>query len=144
MGHRSGALALFFVLAYASLGCCCYYYLEGWDIVTGGFFVTTVITTVGYGNPAPQTTGGRVFTMLYSVIGIVLVGSALGMVAQWFIDQHEARKRRQMEKQMRDTREAAKQLQKRKSAKDLTAECREALNMPTGLRGATVARKTNP
>ena len=28
--------------------------------------------------------------------GIVLVGSALGMVAQWFIDQHEARKRRQL------------------------------------------------
>ena len=63
--------------------------------MTGGFFVTTVITTVGY--VARLTTGGRVFTMLYSVIGIVLVGSALGMVAQWFIDQHEARKRRQME-----------------------------------------------
>ena len=34
------------------------------------FFCTTILTTIGYGNIAPVTTYGRVFCILFAIIGV--------------------------------------------------------------------------
>ncbi|EGD76727.1 hypothetical protein PTSG_08078 [Salpingoeca rosetta] len=44
-----------------------------WSFVGATYFATTAVTTIGYGWIAPKTVGGRVFCILYSVIGIPLV-----------------------------------------------------------------------
>ncbi|NXU70470.1 KCNKA protein, partial [Oreotrochilus melanogaster] len=48
-----------------------------WDLGGAFFFAGTVITTIGYGNMAPSTVGGKVFCILYAIFGIPLFGFLL-------------------------------------------------------------------
>ncbi|CAI9568163.1 unnamed protein product [Staurois parvus] len=51
-----------------------------WDIGSCFFFAGTVITTIGFGNNAPKTEGGRIFCIFYALIGIPLFGILLAGV----------------------------------------------------------------
>ncbi|XP_071502145.1 TWiK family of potassium channels protein 7-like isoform X1 [Diadema antillarum] len=46
---------------------------SSWNFYGSMFFATTILTTIGYGNIAPVTPGGRVFCMVYAVFGIALL-----------------------------------------------------------------------
>ncbi|KAG7510204.1 potassium channel subfamily K member 10 isoform X1 [Solea senegalensis] len=48
-----------------------------WDMGSAFFFAGTVITTIGYGNIAPSTQGGKIFCILYAIFGIPLFGFLL-------------------------------------------------------------------
>ncbi|KJH46098.1 Ion channel [Dictyocaulus viviparus] len=41
-----------------------------WTLMDSVLFCFTVITTIGYGNVAPRTFNGRLFVILYGLIGI--------------------------------------------------------------------------
>ncbi|KAI9536503.1 hypothetical protein NQZ68_032298 [Dissostichus eleginoides] len=41
-----------------------------WDWGNSVIFAATIVTTIGYGNVAPKTQGGRVFCILYGLCGI--------------------------------------------------------------------------
>ncbi|XP_077367573.1 potassium channel subfamily K member 3a [Festucalex cinctus] len=43
-----------------------------WKITGSFYFAITVITTIGYGHAAPSTDGGKVFCMIYALLGIPL------------------------------------------------------------------------
>ncbi|XP_018329932.1 TWiK family of potassium channels protein 7-like isoform X2 [Agrilus planipennis] len=51
-----------------------------WTILKSVFFSSTILTTIGYGNIVPMTTGGRVFCILFAFIGIPLT---LTVIADW-------------------------------------------------------------
>uniref|UniRef100_A0A7N6ABV3 Potassium channel domain-containing protein n=1 Tax=Anabas testudineus TaxID=64144 RepID=A0A7N6ABV3_ANATE len=51
-----------------------------WDLGSAFFFAGTVITTIGYGNIAPSTQGGKIFCILYAIFGIPLFGFLLAGV----------------------------------------------------------------
>uniref|UniRef100_A0A1B6C1I3 Potassium channel domain-containing protein n=1 Tax=Clastoptera arizonana TaxID=38151 RepID=A0A1B6C1I3_9HEMI len=44
--------------------------LAKWNHLEAIFFASTVLTTIGYGNLAPATTSGRVFCIIFALIGI--------------------------------------------------------------------------
>ncbi|CAL1575972.1 unnamed protein product [Knipowitschia caucasica] len=48
-----------------------------WDMDGGFFFAGTIITTIGFGNIAPSTVGGKIFCILYAIFGIPLFGCLL-------------------------------------------------------------------
>ncbi|XP_049529906.1 TWiK family of potassium channels protein 7 [Anopheles darlingi] len=54
--------------------------VEKWSLLQAVFFASTVITTIGYGNIVPVTEGGRVFCMLFALIGIPFT---LTVIADW-------------------------------------------------------------
>uniref|UniRef100_A0A3Q3NDL6 Potassium two pore domain channel subfamily K member 2 n=1 Tax=Mastacembelus armatus TaxID=205130 RepID=A0A3Q3NDL6_9TELE len=51
-----------------------------WDLSSSFFFAGTVITTIGFGNISPHTEGGRIFCIIYALMGIPLFGFLLAGV----------------------------------------------------------------
>jgi len=51
-----------------------------WDYVQACFFSLSIITTIGYGNVATKTVGGRVFCLLFGIVGIPFMLSVLADV----------------------------------------------------------------
>ncbi|XP_078377565.1 TWiK family of potassium channels protein 7-like isoform X3 [Oculina patagonica] len=56
-----------------------------WSFSNSLFFATTVVTTIGYGNLAPTTTGGRMFCIVYALIGIPLTLMLLAVVGNHIV-----------------------------------------------------------
>ncbi len=52
-----------------ALGTEAYHQLEGWSRLDALYFSTVTLTTIGYGDLAPKTDAGKLFT-----VGFVLVG----------------------------------------------------------------------
>ena len=60
------------VALYYTVGAAAYQFLENWNVVDSLYFLTVTATTVGYGDLAPVTHLGRVFTSIYSILGITI------------------------------------------------------------------------
>eukprot|EP01065_Artemidia_motanka_P004418 TRINITY_DN120_c12_g1_i1.p1 TRINITY_DN120_c12_g1~~TRINITY_DN120_c12_g1_i1.p1 ORF type:complete len:245 (+),score=61.61 TRINITY_DN120_c12_g1_i1:76-810(+) len=57
-----------------------------WSYTGSVFFALTVITTIGYGETAPQTWGGQLFCFFYSIPGISIAGLWLQNMAGLLAD----------------------------------------------------------
>ncbi|MCH2655180.1 MAG: potassium channel family protein [Flavobacteriales bacterium] len=55
------------------LGTIVYHYIEGWSWLDTLYFSLITLTTIGYGDFSPQTDLGKIFTLLYIVIGVALI-----------------------------------------------------------------------
>ncbi|GJJ70902.1 potassium channel subfamily K, other eukaryote [Entomortierella parvispora] len=71
------AMSLCFYLA---IGALIFIYLEHWSFLDALFFVMVTITTIGFGDRVPETTGGRVFVIFYGAGGIVLLAMAVNAI----------------------------------------------------------------
>ncbi|XP_072250565.1 potassium channel subfamily K member 5-like [Leuresthes tenuis] len=58
-----------------------------WDWVNSVIFTATIVTTIGYGNVAPKTQGGRVFCILYGLCGIPLCLVWISELGSFFGDR---------------------------------------------------------
>ena len=56
-----------------------------WDFPSAVFFVITIVTTIGYGTFAPETSGGKAFTVIFAFIGIAFFGMVVGMVGNTLV-----------------------------------------------------------
>jgi len=66
------------------MGTFAYHRLEGWDYVDSLYFSVITLTTVGYGDFSPQTTGGKIFTIFYIFIGLGMILSFVHTVFDHF------------------------------------------------------------
>ena len=55
------------------IGTLAYHYLEGWTWLDAFYFSIITLTTIGYGDFSPQTTGGKLFTIFYILVGIGII-----------------------------------------------------------------------
>ena len=62
---------------YYAVGGLVYDELEGWGLLDTTYFLTVTITTVGYGDFCPETPEGKLFTVVYCLVGIIFVFAAL-------------------------------------------------------------------
>jgi len=55
------------------LGTIMYRYLEQWQWIDCLYFSVVTLTTVGYGDIAPVTNGGKIFTIFYIIMGLGVI-----------------------------------------------------------------------
>jgi voltage-gated potassium channel Kch len=70
-------LSVFFLLCIVT-GTVFYHLVEGLSLVDAFYLTSMTLTTVGYGDFAPQTDAGKLFTSFFSFIG---VGTFLGFAS---------------------------------------------------------------
>lgn len=52
-----------------------YHFIEKWTFVDAFYFCIVTLATVGYGDLVPKTDFGKLFTTVYIVIGIAILGA---------------------------------------------------------------------
>ncbi len=75
---------LFTSIFVLGLGTVVYHYLEGWPWIDCLYFSVITLTTIGYGDFSPATTGGKLFTIFYILIGLGMILSFIQTVYQHY------------------------------------------------------------
>jgi voltage-gated potassium channel len=92
------------IVSAISFGATGFYFIEGFSALDSVYLATETVTTVGYGDIAPKTPAGRIFAILFMLVGGGTVLYSLTVLAQAVIQSEivEAfgisRKTREMEK----------------------------------------------
>lgn len=76
---RGLVLITFVVIA---VGTIFYRFIEGLSWVDALYFTMITLTTVGYGDISPQTTAGKLFTIVYIIVGLGIIATFIGLVAE--------------------------------------------------------------
>ena len=63
----NGAVVLIMLLL---IGGAFYSYVEGWRFIDSLYFSAMTITTIGYGDFTPKTDIGKMFTIVFAIIGV--------------------------------------------------------------------------
>ena len=75
--HQAFVLAVVVVLV---SGVVFYRLAEGWSLADSLYFTVIALSTIGFGDLAPTTTFSRLFTVLYAIVGVGLIGTLLHLV----------------------------------------------------------------
>lgn len=77
------------------IGTFAYHQLEGWSYLDAFYFSFITLTTIGFGDFAPQTDAGKLFTILYIIIG---VGIILSFINTLYLHYNQSRKKTKKKK----------------------------------------------
>lgn len=81
---------IFFVAAATiGVGTVFYHFIEKWNWVDSYYFSVVSLTTVGYGDPAPATVAGKIFTTFYLIVGISIIAALINNLIKNFIYKRE-------------------------------------------------------
>ncbi len=69
------------------IGSIFYHIAEGWSWIDAIYFSAITLTTVGYGDFAPQTDLGKIFTIFYVVTGVGLMFSLINTLYQYNVSK---------------------------------------------------------
>lgn len=75
-----------------------YHSLEGLSYLDALYFSFVTLTTIGYGDFAPVTTLGKIFTMGYALLGIGIVSLFIAMVARYYLQDKKEKKEKKVNK----------------------------------------------
>ncbi|MFT4876470.1 MAG: voltage-gated potassium channel [Bacteroidia bacterium] len=84
--YRELLVTTFFVIL---VGSTVYHYLENWSWVDAIYFSVVTLTTVGFGDFAPKTDGGKIFTIFYIIIGIGIILSFINTLYEHYRDMRK-------------------------------------------------------
>ena len=70
------------VLGLLGIGTWFYARVEGWSVLDSLYFSVITLTTVGYGDFSPKTPPGKIFTMIYILVGLGLISGFVYLLAE--------------------------------------------------------------
>jgi len=79
---------LILVLGMLGIGTIFYSNFEGWSLLDSLYFSVITLTTVGFGDFTPQTDIGKMFTIVYVLVGIFLLLIFVNSLVKSMIDAH--------------------------------------------------------
>lgn len=96
--RRPFLFALLAITFGISLGALGYHAIEGWGWLDSLYAATQTVTTVGYGDVAPATKAGRIFSIFFMLIGVGIVLYSLTNIVQTIVqseilESYQRRKR---------------------------------------------------
>ena len=62
------------------VGVAFYVAVEGWSVIDSFYFTVIALATIGFGDLVPTSEGSRLFTSIYALVGIGVIGTALHLV----------------------------------------------------------------
>ncbi len=80
---------LFASAGIVTIGTVVYHYIEGWSWLDSLYFSTITLTTIGFGDFAPQTDAGKIFTIIYIGVGIGMILAFINTIYLHFKDFRE-------------------------------------------------------
>ena len=99
-------LVIFLCFLFLFVGSIFYPLVEGWTVLDSLYFGVVTLTTVGYGDMGPTSSGSKLFTTFYVFFGVAIVATTIGILTQVLIDAAELRadlkKRTKRQHQMDD------------------------------------------
>ena len=97
---------LFAAFALIVTGTIFYQIIEKWTFVDALYFSVTTLTTVGFGNPAPSTDLGKIFTVFFVISGVGMFLAVINAIGKAAVEQGIARPRRRGRRMHADEAEA--------------------------------------
>ena len=87
--HRRMAYIVVVILIFLFGGATFYYYAESWRYLDALYFSSYTMTTVGYGDFAPKTDAGKIFTIFYVFTSVAIALYGLSVIATHFVEIRE-------------------------------------------------------
>ncbi|OIQ18659.1 MAG: hypothetical protein BM557_06970 [Flavobacterium sp. MedPE-SWcel] len=76
------------------IGTIAYRFLEGWSYIDSLYFSVVTLTTIGFGDFAPQTDAGKLFTILYIILGIGVILTFINTLQIHYNESREKKKKK--------------------------------------------------
>lgn len=74
------------------IGTIAYHFIEGWSFIDSLYFSVVTLTTIGFGDFAPQTDAGKLFTVLYILMGIGVILTFINTLQNHYNESRETKK----------------------------------------------------
>ena len=98
-------LIILLLIGFIIIGTYAYNRVEGWSILNSLYFVVITITTIGYGDFAPQTVTGKIFTMFFSFFGITIALYLFSVVGNHLFKKHLSKKVSEIKREVKKDQE---------------------------------------
>ena len=79
-------IALIFIVILVAIGAVGFHVIEGWSLLESFYVTVMTLTTVGYGDFAPQSRTGMFFTVVLVSFGVGTMLYTVGLVAQTMVE----------------------------------------------------------
>ncbi|KAF9124650.1 hypothetical protein BGW39_007983 [Mortierella sp. 14UC] len=130
---------------YLAIGALIFIWIEEWTFLDSLFFAMITITTIGFGDIVPKSTGGRVFVVFYASGGIVIFAMAVNAIRyviledlhRQFAIRAQERKAKKEARMLERREERLRELEKRKGVQEAVQNIQRT-DVLEGITGAGV------
>lgn len=94
-GFKDPEFRALFLLVLLLLVCGTIFYMrvEKWNLLDAIYFCVTTLTTIGFGEPHPVTALGKIFTILYVILGISILLGFIDKIARGITPKREVKEK---------------------------------------------------
>ena len=91
-------------------GAFAYSNVEGWSLLDSFYFVVVTVTTIGYGDLAPITNIGKIFTIFFAFFGVATALCILSSISSSIFKKHVGKEVSQIKRGVRKAEEVRKEI----------------------------------